>query len=72
MILIIIKISVNFAWIFSKNYQSFEKLHQTLERVFHHIAKHLEVRYRTTLRLFFLTHFYSITILEYTCRLVLL
>ena len=38
------KIRSSFALIFSKNYQCFEKLYQTLERVFHQISKHLEVR----------------------------
>ena len=32
-----------FALIFSKNYQSFEKLYQTLERVFHQISNYFEV-----------------------------
>ena len=34
----------SFASIFSKNYQCFEKLYQTLERVFHQISKHSKVR----------------------------
>ena len=37
------KIRRSFALIFSKNYQCFEKLYQTLERVFHQISKHFEV-----------------------------
>ena len=37
------KIRRSFALIFSKNYQYFEKLYQTLERVFHQIYKHFEV-----------------------------
>ena len=36
------KIRRSFALIFSKNYQCFEKLYQTLERVFHQISKHFE------------------------------
>ena len=36
------KIPRGFALIFSKNYQGFEKLYQTLERVFHQISKHFE------------------------------
>ena len=36
------KIQRSFALIFSKNYQCFEKLYQTLERVFHQISKHFE------------------------------
>ena len=37
------KIRRSFALIFSKNYECFEKLYQTLERVFHQISKHFEV-----------------------------
>ena len=37
------KIQRSFALIFSKNYECFEKLYQTLERVFHQISKHFEV-----------------------------
>ena len=37
------KIWRSFALIFFKNYQCFEKLYQTLERVFHQISKHFEV-----------------------------
>ena len=37
------KIRRSFALIFSKNYQCFEKLYQTLERVFHQVSKHFEV-----------------------------
>ena len=37
------KILGTFASNFSKNYQYFEKLYQTLERVFPPISKHLEV-----------------------------
>ena len=37
------KMRRSFALIFSKNYQCFEKLYQTLERVFHQISKHFEV-----------------------------
>ena len=36
------KVRRSFALIFSKNYQCFEKLYQTLERVFHQISKHFE------------------------------
>jgi len=32
-----------FALNFSKNYEWFEKPYQKLERVFHHVSKHLEV-----------------------------
>ena len=39
MILIITKFGKKFALIFCKNYQCFEKLYQTLERVFHQISK---------------------------------
>ena len=37
------KIRGSLPLIFSKNYQCFEKLYQTLERVFHQISKHFEV-----------------------------
>ena len=37
------KIRRSFALIFSKNYQCFEKLYETLGRVFHQISKHFEV-----------------------------
>ena len=37
------KIRRSFALIFSKNYECFEKLYQTLKRVFHQISKHFEV-----------------------------
>ena len=36
------KIRRSFALIFSKNYQCFEKLYQTLQIVFHQISKHFE------------------------------
>ena len=37
------KIRRSFALIFFKNYQCFEKLYQTLKRVFHQVSKHFEV-----------------------------
>jgi len=37
------KIQWTFAFIFSKNYQCFEKPYQTPERVLHYISKHFEV-----------------------------
>ena len=37
------KIRRSFALIFFKNYECFEKIYQTLERVFHQISKHFEV-----------------------------
>ena len=47
---------------FSKNYQCFEKLYQTLERVFHQISKHFDVK----LCLVFSTHF---SVLGYLMKL---
>ena len=47
------KIRWTLALNFSKKYQCFEKLWQTLERKFHQVSKHFKVR----LRLFFSTHF---------------
>ena len=37
------RIRRSFAFFFSKSYQCFEKLYQTLERVFHQISKNFEV-----------------------------
>jgi len=42
------KIQWTFALIFSKNYQCFEKLYQTLERVFHLISGHFEVGWKNS------------------------
>ena len=55
----IIKIRWTFAVNFSKNYWCFEKVYQTLERVFHQICKYFEVglKKNTRLRLVFSNHF---------------